>query len=422
MKTIHRCEWETLAVGDEGGDFNEKEFAALARLNKRSGHKLFTLFHKAVRFQQYVGVIHTGRVTIEVLPKVTRGKADPGDRKKWQHALISMLRFAPRLRLHAPTRAPLTYHINSLSDWLVKWFLDEVDTLLHLGLAKTYQEHEDNERFFKGRLVVPRHLALNLVHRERSYIAYSRYDYSHMVNRAINQALGILAKSGISPSQSTRILALYEFFPPETRQPLNTGDWSRIRLNRKTSHYETPLELARLICLSHTPGVRSGLDDTFALMFDMQELFETFIGALMRRAIGKPGREVILQGPKRFWDGPGGSLRPDIQVKGSDSTDTVVLDTKWKIRPSKPDPGDLRQVYVYGQYAGAEEVILLYPASEMDEKPFSRDFFETPMVAKIDGLEQLPKTCSMATIELFNGGEKIDEEHIKAQLKALVRG
>ena len=204
MKTIQCWEWDTLAVDEEEGDFGEKELAALARLNKRNDHKLFTLVHKGVRFQQYVGVIHTGRVTIEVLPKVTRAKSEPGDRGKWQQALISMLRYAPGHRLHAPTNAPLTKHPVTLADWLVRWFLTEVESLLNRGLVKTYHEHEDNERFFKGRLVVPRHLALNLAHRERSYVAYSRYDYAHAANRALNQALGVLKVTGLSPSHTGR--------------------------------------------------------------------------------------------------------------------------------------------------------------------------------------------------------------------------
>ena len=252
-----------------------------------------------------------------------------------------------------------------LSDWLIAWFLDEVENRLHEGLAKQYSNYEGNETFFKGKLVVARQIAENLVHQERSYVAYSQHDFSHRVNRALVAALNVLLSTGIAPSQTDRVKSLRERFPEEAAKAITSLDWSRIRLERQTVRYADALELAQLICSGQMPGLHAGSQETFALLFDMQVLFERFVGVMCRKALRQDQRKVLLQHGMPFWKSEthgGMRLKPDILIQGNEDSPPVVLDTKWKAFPSaQPSSQDLHQLYAYGRYANARNVALVYP-------------------------------------------------------------
>uniref|UniRef100_UPI003D123C0B 5-methylcytosine restriction system specificity protein McrC n=1 Tax=Phaeodactylibacter xiamenensis TaxID=1524460 RepID=UPI003D123C0B len=87
-----------------------------------------------------------------------------------------------------------------------------------------------------------------------------------------------------------------------------------------------------------------------------------FVYASLRRYAPKD-MTVHAQNTKTFWTPDQGQkrmMRPDILLKSAGQT--IVLDTKWK-RPGGfgPSSDDLRQLYVYLKYYGAEKAALVYP-------------------------------------------------------------
>jgi len=57
-------------------------------------------------------------------------------------------------------------------------------------------------------------------------------------------------------------------------------------------------------------------------------------------------------------------MRPDI-VLNKDTDNCNLFDTKWKNRSGlKPSLGDLRQMFVYMKYYGAQKVALIYPGEK----------------------------------------------------------
>ena len=94
----------------------------------------------------------------------------------------------------------------------------------------------------------------------------------------------------------------------------------------------------------------------------MKQRDERFVYGSLRR-YAPEGMTVHAQNTKPFWtpdQGQKRNMRPDILLKSSDQI--VVLDTKWK-RPNGngPSPDDLRQLYVYLKYYGAQKAALVYP-------------------------------------------------------------
>ena len=61
-----------------------------------------------------------------------------------------------------------------------------------------------------------------------------------------------------------------------------------VTLGRSTARYRDALVLARLILEQKAPELRTGTHHVFALLFDMNALWERYVGWLFRRAAHKP--------------------------------------------------------------------------------------------------------------------------------------
>jgi 5-methylcytosine-specific restriction enzyme subunit McrC len=147
-------------------------------------------------------------------------------------------------------------------------------------------------------------------------------------------------------------------------------DWARAHTNRLTARYKPLLSMARLFIEGKSPDVVSGSGDGFALLFDMNQLFESYVGAVAKRVFAKEGLEVSLQGPKRHLARlESGShvfaLKPDIVARGDDGI-AFIIDTKWKrlkdqVYREGVASADVYQMYAYSTQYAAPDVILLYP-------------------------------------------------------------
>jgi 5-methylcytosine-specific restriction enzyme subunit McrC len=54
---------------DENQDFKKHHFDAMVLFNEKNQNKYFTIVHKGVLFNSYVGVLQIGGLTIEILLK-----------------------------------------------------------------------------------------------------------------------------------------------------------------------------------------------------------------------------------------------------------------------------------------------------------------------------------------------------------------
>jgi 5-methylcytosine-specific restriction enzyme subunit McrC len=115
--------------------------------------------------------------------------------------------------------------------------------------------------------------------------------------------------------------------------------------------------------------VSEGRNHVLALMFNMDYLWEEFL----YQTLLKPFPFAEKQMKQTFWkmESPDKSLKMkqkvkmkcDILIPKSKTNDCIVLDAKWKNLDKKnPDGSDLRQMYVYYDYYGAEKVALIYPS------------------------------------------------------------
>jgi 5-methylcytosine-specific restriction enzyme subunit McrC len=360
-------EHQTLKVNQviDEVEFDAQTLKALQHYYGEKGVPYFSLTHNGVRFNEYVGVIQAGAVTIEVLPKADAAFAETDEKKTWHNILIDMLFAVGVFDIHAPSSSSLKLKPNSILDLYFELFIREVEYLVHAGLVKQYRKKEANVSALKGSLQFGKHIQHNLTHQERFYVRHTVYDVEHKLHLILYKTICLLKQLNTNQGLHSRIGALLLHFPEMPPLKVTEATFSTLPFSRKTQSYKTAISIARMLLLHYHPDVSQGRNNVLALMFDMNLLWEQFVYVSLRK---NASMTVTAQSSRHFWESDTGTLskmRPDIWIqKGEES---FVLDTKWKnLNGKNPSPEDLRQMYVYHEYYSAKKVALVYPGSEKE--------------------------------------------------------
>ncbi|MBS1507972.1 MAG: restriction endonuclease [Bacteroidetes bacterium] len=360
-------EHQSIQVGYESNDghFEKHHLDALQAFYGK-GVPYFTLINNGVKFNEFVGVLQVGGLTIEVLPKT-----DNGENQRWQELLVGMLRAIGHLDVYAPSSSALSLKPNSILDLYFELFLAEVESLLHTGLTKKYRKAEGNQSALRGAIQFGKQVQRNLVHQERFYITYTVYNKENKLNQILYKTLQLLSRINTNVLLSSRISSALIDFPELSDIKVNAELFDRIVYTRKTESYRRAIEIARLLLLHYHPDLRRGRNDVLALMFDMNFLWERFV----YKSLWKHPHEnqtIEAQTSKDFWKPKSGwnvRMKPDIVIN-KDKENCIVLDTKWKnLNGYNPSPEDLRQMFAYSHYYGAKRTMLIYPGEETKTSP-----------------------------------------------------
>lgn len=356
---IARFEFDKLLIGDEG--FTEHHFNALVKYNDKNNGKFFKVGNKKIIFNNYVGLLQVGNLTIEILPKADKNTEDTTG--KWHDALVKMLNICRYIRLKSISDANLRLRSASLFELYIESFLTEFENIMHQGLQKKYRTIEENSHIFKGKLKLSRHLKINLIHRERFYNEFDTYDYDNKYNQILCKALRILGTFHLSQELKTRADRLIINLPYISDKVFTEQDFKSLKQERSTEKYILALKLARLIILYYSPDVSTGTENVLAILFDMNKLFEEFVYRVLKKY--NDNLKVSAQQRMVFWESETISkgIRPDMIIEKESGK--MIVDTKWKVpQDSTPSDADLKQMYVYNKYFDSQEAVLLYPSTK----------------------------------------------------------
>lgn len=393
-----------------GCRFDEPKLLVLQKYYGDKGVPYFSLIHKGIQFNEYVGVIQVGNLLIEVLPKADKAKHSESEEKKWRNILIDMMRAVGSFDIRVTSSSHLRIKPNTVLDLYIEMFINEVEYLLHAGLIKQYRKKEGNTNALKGNLQFGKHIQQNLTHQERFYVRHSTYDIEHQFHFILYTAIKFIKQINSNASLHSRIGALLLFFPEMPTIKVTEAIFEKLVYNRKSDGYRKAIEIAKLLLLQYHPDVSKGRNNVLALMFDMNKLWEQFVVVSLRKFAF--GLNVSSQTPKDFWKPENSSrllrMRPDIVIN-NDSDNCVVLDTKWKnLNGYNPSPDDLRQMYVYHEYFKAHKTALVYPGEGNEIKG---------TYCKRDLQINEKMQCSVLPIDVKTGNIKLWQKILALKLK-----
>jgi len=330
---------------------------------------------KFIQARNYVGVLQTkSALTIEILPKIT----DKNDTERSKAVFIKMLKTLKNFPFKSSNFASLKTQNLPLLEIFISMFLYELETLVKKGIKSDYITLKNNLKFLKGKLNINEQIKRNSVHKERFYVEYSEFLSDIKINQIIKTTLKFLYKKSNSSKNHQKIRELLFIFDEVSICEDYKDFFAKLVINRQVRHYEQTLLWCKIFLLGDTFTPHKGDDLAFALLFDMNALFESYVGNFIKKK--HPGTSLqhsekhLVEDPKSF------KLRPDIFLEGK-----FIADTKWKIIKSRDDilQADLYQLYAYGKKYECGELYLIYPKIDGIEQESMKFEYEKDMQLEI---------------------------------------
>ena len=394
---------ELKAFANQKGNFDDRE----------GNHIFLTPYrNNQLRARNYVGLIQTkSGFCIEILPKTFRTSKDsegfkirnctcthpltPSAREgeflsndnqkskkcpvcEAKNILLNMLKTlqdSPYKKSHVSN---LKTHKFPLLEIFAIMFLDELECLIKRGIKSDYVLREENRAFLKGKLLFTQNLKQNLAHKERFFTASDEFIADIAPNRLIVSAILFLSRQNFSAKTSGRILQSRFVFEGISPSKNIDKDFAKCANLRYFKAYELLLLWCRVFLKRHNFMPYQGVDKAFALLFDMNVLFESFVAYHLKKYVANKKCEYEIKAQDKSkhllkYDGQGQEFNqfqiiPDLVCRNiKDNNQTLfIADTKWKILDfNKNDYGiaqsDLYQMFAYLTKYQCNKGCIIYP-------------------------------------------------------------
>ncbi len=323
-----------------------------------------------IRIQNYVGLIQMKNgFQVQILPKIDLGEENGLTQTK--KVFLKMLKSMKDFPNKVFNEASLNVDKMNLYEIFINMYIQEVRQLVKRGIKSNYVQQEDNLRFYKGKLLVNRHIKENTVHKERFYVSFEEFNPNRVENRLVKatlEKLRILTNSAENSKEIRQLLISFEQVESSTNYE---KDFSQVVINRNTKDYEMLMQWSKVFLMNKSFTSFTGPTNARALLFPMETVYESYVAQQMKKIFCPDGWDVSSQDqghylfnePKKRF-----ALRPDIVIKKDDRT--IVLDTKWKRLYDNEganygiSQSDMYQMYAYSKKYGNADVWLLYPVTD----------------------------------------------------------
>jgi len=342
-------------------EIGEKYFKELENFAQNNPTLLSYSKKGELKANQYVGIIQTkSGFVLEILPKI----AQNNDYEQSKRVFLKMLKTLQNSSFKLSNEATLKAQKYPLLEIFIEMFLDEVAILIKKGIKSNYILKNETQTFLKGKLKINEHIKKNISHKERFFVEYDEYLPNIVENKIIKTTLKKLYKLSKNFKNQKRIREFLFLFD-EVDESCNFKNlFSKITKNRNMKYYEKVLNLSKIFLLNQSLIPYKGKNEVFAILFDMNRLFEDYVGSWFKKRYKnvklQDKQHKLFENKKRF------SLIPDIVIDNK-----VILDTKWKIINNENDisQSDLYQMFAYAsKYQEVKRIYLIYPLIEDNPK------------------------------------------------------
>jgi 5-methylcytosine-specific restriction enzyme subunit McrC len=378
--------------------------------------------HRVLRAHQFVGTLRLGSDTITILPKIDYGE----DRvRSATRNLLYMLEQAGYLPAHYQDLVPMLPRGRDWFELLTRIFALELLTQWQRGPHHQYQSIEDNLVALKGKWQVNRQLR-QPARDHRFEVIFDEFTADNQLSRVFRYVVEQLWLRTRDSSNRRLLGELRQWLDPVSLAPYMTATAVPPGIiSRLNNRFEPLLNLSRLFLENGSLELSRGDLQTFAFVFNMNQLFEEFLDGFIRRyraeALPESLQDCTLHSQAKYHtrhlartnDGqPVFKLKPDLMFRRG-SEFPLLVDAKYKLltpedRRLGVSQSDFYQMFAYAHRYHSPAVILLYP---QDRTPLRARF-------KLAGHNA---AISAATVDLHRDFSRSENRRALAkEIKAII--
>lgn len=377
-------EWETLPHGDGEGCIPPHLAAQLVALTRTSrfagqgGRGVLEDRRHELRARGVVGVLAAQGCNLEILPKidVASGEGAEGQNAAIRKRLVHMLAVALDLKIETGRITELDWQRETLLEILIRIFCDKLTEAVRRGMPRRYLDQEDDLSMLRGTLDVARQFTHHASNPGRLACRFDDLSEDIALNRIMKAVIAHLFRMSRNAVNQQRLRELAFVYAEIKEVPPPALRWGDVVIDRTNRAWQELLGMAQLFLRNRYQTTSSGSGQGTTLLFEMNMLFEEFVGRLVSRAFAGTGFRVTLQGGRLFCLTSLDNARavfqtkPDILIWQGGHV-VHVIDTKWKrisARIDEPKQGvsqsDIYQMMAYAHLYKAPRLTLLYPHHE----------------------------------------------------------
>jgi 5-methylcytosine-specific restriction endonuclease McrBC regulatory subunit McrC len=323
-----------------------------------------------LRVSGIAGTLNLSReLTVQVSPKFAQLGTGAGH---WEESIVTMLeRVRRRQYVHARSRR-LSSRPATFLDHMALAFVDAVTDALREDPIRTYAVQEEVAPFLRGQFAVERQVASLL---DRPGLIHCRVDYletDNTYNHLLHWAARRFEALTFDPQVQRLVASVTPRLPPITGPPQLTAQLP-LRPPPQYRHFADSLDIASTLARGFVHSQSRGTVTGYGYLINIEKLFETFLERSLAHVTPTLGSSysVVPQETRLYAKAVTGRrsyyTRPD-NVIYEGAAPRLLVDAKYKRledadegTPSKPNNGDVYQLYASMTAHGAGLGLLVYP-------------------------------------------------------------
>lgn len=384
---------------------------------------------RAIQAAQHVGVVRLQNRTVQILPKIHQPGETDSDEVKTREAtanLLRMLAYAGELQVREHELAPLMRQTDNWFEILTRLFATHLREKWQRGAHRNYQTVEDDLTLLKGKWRIAAQLRQPL-RRHIFSVSYDEFTADNQLNRIFRYVVERLWQLTRDNDNKRLLGELRQWLDEVTLLPhVTAADADPKQLTRLNEHYRPLLNLAHLFLDGGSLQMAAEDFSTFCFVFDMNELFESFVTTFIRRHASAilpaelqacdylvqsrgENRHLAIREARNVF-----RTKPDIVFR-RDEQFPLIVDAKYKRLNAADlrlgvDQSDFYQMHAYAHRYECDHIILLYPQTAETLRPLNEVF----------RLADCKKVIRVATINLqIDLARKSGRDTLVSELKAL---
>ena len=302
-------------------------------------HQYFKFDWVKLKTRQYCGILNFDEEDYYLLPKISKKDEDSN-----LNIFIYMLMKSYDIKLLNEDIASCKNNTHNILEVFIQIFAHKLLFEFGRGTYKEYITEQDNLRALRGKYLINENLKYNFTN-EKIYCEYDEFSEDNTLNQFFLFAIKTLLRY----TKNKKLLKQCELVLNEVSFKNFDINSLHVEFSRLNARYKSSFEFALLLLRKSMPLFDKD-KKSFAFLFDMNDLFENFIGKIYEDI----DNTTTLQTQRDF-----GNLRlkPDI------ITSSMIIDTKYKKVKNRDDlsTADKYQMFVYGTNFEKRDTMLLYP-------------------------------------------------------------